>query len=119
MLFRSHDFRFYRIRLRRARFIGGFGEIHWIEKSEMLLENPFRKTERGIIDHMNRDHKQALFHYSRVLKGVKVEETEMTGIDSEGFDMLADKRKLRIDFETPIHTVEDARAALVSLARVR
>ena len=117
--FDTHDFWFYTIRLRRARFIGGFGEIHWIEKSEMLVENPFRKTERGIIEHMNRDHKQALFHYSRVPKGRKVEEIAMTGIDSEGFDMLADRRKVRIDFETPIHTVEDARATLVSLARAR
>jgi hypothetical protein len=30
----------------------------------------------------------------------------MTGIDSEGFDVLADNRKLRIDFDTPINTVE-------------
>jgi putative heme iron utilization protein len=41
----------------------------------------------------------------------------MTGIDSEGFDMLVNKRKVRIDFETPIDTVEAARAILVKLAR--
>jgi len=41
----------------------------------------------------------------------------MTGIDSEGFDLLADKRKLRIDFDSPIHTTEEARARLVKLAQ--
>ena len=85
----------------------------------MLVENPFRKTEKGMIDHMNRDHKQALFHYSGVLKRTKVEGIATTGIDSEGFNMLADKRRLRVDFESPIHTVEDARATLVNLARAR
>jgi putative heme iron utilization protein len=46
-----------------------------------------------------------------------VETVTMTGIDSEGFDMLADKRKLRIDFDSPIRTPEEARANLVRLAR--
>ncbi len=117
--FDTHDFWFYRISMRRARFIGGFGEIYWIEKDRMLLDNPFRKTERGVIEHMNRDHAQALLHYSRVLKRATAGEVTMTGIDSEGFDMLANKRKLRIDFESPIKTVEEARNALVSLARAQ
>ena len=115
--FETHDFAFYRIRLRRARFIGGFGQIFWIEPDAMLLKNPFRETERGIVEHMNRDHQKALLHYCKMLVHADVETVTMTGIDSEGFDMLADKRKLRIDFESPIHTSEEARANLVRLAR--
>jgi putative heme iron utilization protein len=115
--FETHDFSFYRIRLRRARFIGGFGQIFWIEPDAMLVKNPFRETEPGIVKHMNRDHQKALFHYCKVL-GVEVHAVTMIGIDSEGFDMLADKRKLRIDFESPIHTSEEARANLVRLARL-
>ncbi|HTG14501.1 MAG TPA: DUF2470 domain-containing protein [Blastocatellia bacterium] len=115
--FETHDFSFYQIRLGRARFIGGFGQIFWIDADAMLLKNPFRETERGIVEHMNRDHQKALFHYCKVL-GVEVHTVTMTGIDSEGFDMLADKRKLRIDFESPVHTSEEARASLVRLARL-
>jgi heme iron utilization protein len=115
--FETHDFSFYRIRLRRARFIGGFGQIFWIDADAMLLKNPFRETERGIVEHMNRDHQKALFHYCKVL-GVEVSALTMVGIDSEGFDMLADKRKLRIDFESAIRTSEEARANLVRLARL-
>ncbi|HWO01156.1 MAG TPA: DUF2470 domain-containing protein [Blastocatellia bacterium] len=117
--FETHDFSFYRIRLKRARFIGGFGQIFWIEPASMLIENPFRKTERAIVDHMNRDHQKALLHYCKVLRGLEVDTVEMTGIDSEGFDMLADKRKVRIDFDSPIHTSEEARAILVKLARIQ
>jgi putative heme iron utilization protein len=115
--FETHDFSFYRIHLRRARFIGGFGEIYWVEPREMLAENPFRQTESGIIEHMNQDHRQALFHYSKTLLGVDGEDVTMTGIDGEGFDMLAGKQKLRIDFRSAISTTEEARAALVELAR--
>ena len=115
--FETHDFSFYRIRPRRARFIGGFGQIFWIEAESMLVKNPFRETEPGIVEHMNRDHSKALFHYCKMLGHADVETVTMTGIDSEGFDMLADKRKLRIDFDSPIRTSEEARANLVRLAR--
>jgi len=115
--FQTHDFSFYRVGLRRARFIGGFGEIYWIEPDAMLARNPFRETEKGIVDHMNQDHQKALIHYCKVLKDVETSDVAMTGIDSEGLDMLAGKRKLRIDFDSPISTPEQARKELVRLAR--
>ncbi|MDQ3013590.1 MAG: DUF2470 domain-containing protein [Acidobacteriota bacterium] len=115
--FETHDFSFYCIHLRRARFIGGFGQIYWVESDAMLLKNPFRKAEVSIVEHMNNDHEQALRHYCNVLKGVDVQTVTMTGIDSEGFDLLADGRKLRIDFDSPITTVEEARATLARLAK--
>ena len=115
--FQTHDFSFYRVGLRRARFIGGFGEIYWIEPDAMLLNNPFRETEHGIVEHMNQDHQKALFHYCELFNQEGAETVSMTGIDSEGFDLMADKRKLRIDFESAIHTTEEARAELVRLAR--
>ncbi len=115
--FEAHDFSFYRIGLKRARFIGGFGQIFWIDPEAMLVKNPFRETEKGIVEHMNRDHQQALFHYCKVFGRAEAEAVTMTGIDSEGFDLLAGKRKLRIDFDSAIHTTEEARARLVQLAR--
>jgi heme iron utilization protein len=115
--FETHDFSFYRIRLRRARFIGGFGQIYWIEPEAMLVRNPFRDSESRIVEHMNQDHQPALFHYCERFGGVRPTAVTMTGIDSEGFDMLADRRKLRLDFDAPVHTVDQARAVLVSLAR--
>jgi heme iron utilization protein len=115
--FETHDFSFYRIQLLRARFIGGFGQIYWVEAEAMLLKNPFRIAEARIIEHMNEDHERALRRYCHVLKGVEVQTVVMTGIDSEGFDLLADGRKLRVDFEVPIKTVEEARATLAKLAK--
>lgn len=116
--FETHDFSFYRIVLRRARFIGGFGQIFWIEPDPMQIRNPFRETENGIVEHMNQDHQQALFHYCKLFGREGTKAVTMIGIDSEGFDLLADGRKLRIDFDSTINTSEEARAKLVKLARM-
>jgi putative heme iron utilization protein len=115
--FQTHDFAFYVIHLRRARFIGGFGQIYWVESADMLLENPFRQTEPGIVQHMNADHQRALRYYCQALRGLEVQTVALTGIDSEGFDLLADGRKVRIDFDAPLFTLEEARATLARLAR--
>jgi hypothetical protein len=42
---------------------------------------------------------------------------EMVGIDCDGFDLRADRQLLRFDFPAPAFTPEQARAALVRLAR--
>ena len=116
--FETHDFSFYRLRLVKGRFIGGFGQIFWLEPDGLPVKNPFRETEARIIEHMNHDNTQALLHYSKLLKGVEAGAVIMAGIDGEGFDLLVDGRKMRIDFESQISTVEEARAALVRLAQV-
>ncbi len=108
----THDFGFYRIDLVRIRFIGGFGQIYWIEREEFLIDNPFSEAqETRILDHMNSDHAAALRHYS------DGEDSIMTGIDSEGFDMIAAGRKRRVHFDHPIGSMEEARAALVAMSK--
>src|SRR5262245_741234 len=64
--FETHDFSLYCIHLLRARFIGGFGEIYWIEPDAMLLKNPLCDTERSIVEHTNQDHEEALFHCQKI-----------------------------------------------------
>ena len=108
----THDFAFFRLELVRVRFIGGFGQIHWIEPSEFMTKNPFSAAQESqIIQHMNNDHGDALKHYSGG------QPAEMVGIDAEGFDVLRSGKKVRFTFETPIHNMQEARQALVALAR--
>lgn len=42
----------------------------------------------------------------------------MLGIDIDGFDVLADDKLLRFDFAQPIIDAQQARTALVEMARV-
>ena len=62
---------------------------------------------------MNGDHSDALRLYCNG------EPAEMAGIDADGFDVLKSGQKLRFAFETPVHNMEEAREALVKLARSR
>jgi putative heme iron utilization protein len=74
-----------------------------------------------IVTHMNEEHTEDLIRYAQAYADLaEVEAVRMTGIDAEGFDL--DVRSggtttpARIDFDTPLDTVEDARARLVELA---
>jgi heme iron utilization protein len=108
----THDFLFFRIELVRIRFIGGFGRIHWIDPDDFRLANPFSAIQESrIVGHMNDDHAAALRHYTG--GGAAT----MTGIDSDGFDVLVEGRKRRITFDRPVHTMEEAREALVAMSK--
>ena len=108
----THDFGFFRLELVRVRFIGGFGQIYWVEPEEFVKQNPFSfQQESGIIEHMNKDHADALRHYSSGASSV------MTGIDAEGFDLLVSGKKLRLEFDSPVQDMEQARQALIAMAK--
>jgi putative heme iron utilization protein len=108
----THDFAFFRLELVRIRYIGGFGQIFWVEPDEFMTTNPFSaQQESRIIDHMNKDHSDALRHYARGVSSV------MIGIDAEGFDLHGGGRKLRVEFESPVTNMEEARQALIAMTR--
>jgi putative heme iron utilization protein len=107
----THDFSFFRLDLVRIRYIGGFGQIYWVEPEEFTVPNPFSPPEESrIIEHMNNDHGDALKHYAGG-------EAVMIGIDAEGFDLLKFDTRIRFPFETPVRTMSEARQALVALAK--
>ena len=109
----THDFTFFRLELVRVRFIGGFGQIYWVEPDEFMATNPFSTVQESrIIQHMNDDHSDALGHY------VGGDSAVMVGIDAEGFDVLKSGRKVRFVFETPVRNMEEARQALVAMAKL-
>jgi putative heme iron utilization protein len=108
---RTHAFDFFRLEMVRVRFIGGFGQIFWIEPDEFSIANPFSAAEEArIIQHMNQDH-------SDVLRGLAGGESVLVGVDAEGFDMLKGDRKIRTPFAAPVANMEDARRAFVEMAR--
>lgn len=116
--FDMHDFNFYRIEIQRARYIGGFGKIAWLERDTLTMpENTLAEQESGILEHMNADHANNLASYCQHVHQITAEQLEMIGIDSVGFDIRADEKILRFQFETPITDALGARKALVALAK--
>jgi len=124
--FDMHDFAFYRIQIRQARYIGGFGKMSWMSENDLLnditsIGSPLASQETAIIDHMNADHAESLISYCKHFHGVDATNVQMLGIDCDGFDVKAivnnDTTVLRFDFEQPIHDAQSARTALVSMSK--
>lgn len=117
--FDMHDFLFHRIAVYNARYIGGFGNIHWLEGAALAAPpNSLAEQEASILSHMNSDHAESLRAYCRHVHGVVPEDLPaMVGIDCDGFDVRADGKLLRIAFESPVTHAQEARAALVTLSR--
>ena len=119
---KTHDFSFYRLQLVRVRFIGGFGQIYWLDKDHFALGNPFTETEElRVLIHMNEDHQSAIKHYFKADEGITIgddQSVSMVGIDAEGFDILLNRKHYRFTFEKPIRDMNEAREALISMARI-
>lgn len=74
-----------------------------------------------IVTHMNEEHPDDLVRYAEAYADVaEVEAARMTSIDAKGFDLVVEadggETAVRIEFETPLQTVDDARSVLVDLA---
>jgi len=74
-----------------------------------------------IVTHMNEEHAEDVRRYAEVYGDVgEVDAARMTSIDAEGFDLSVEgdgsTTLVRIDFDTPLDTVDDARSRLVELA---
>ncbi len=112
------DFAFYAIAPVALRFIGGFGDIHWVSAASYAPPaNQLAAHEAGILAHMNADHAQNLRDYCRHYHGRTASEVEMVGTDCDGFDVRADGQILRFDFERPVLDAMAARQALVAMAK--
>lgn len=114
-----HDFDFYRIELVRARYIGGFGKIYWIESEKLVKPIPFSaQQEAEMISHMNADHMDAMQHYCDQADIATGDEAPvMAGLDEEGFHLRSGEKLIRFNFEEPAATAEEIRARLVAMAR--
>ncbi len=75
-----------------------------------------------IVTHMNEAHADDLVRYAEAYADVSaVEDARMTSIDADGFELAVEAggttAPVRIDFDTPLSTVEDARVRLVEMAQ--
>jgi len=116
--FTAHDFYFYRLQIGQARYIAGFGSMSWMDGTE-FKSAPSRLAgqETAILEHMNADHGDSLRAYCKHFHELPAEHVVMLGIDSDGFDVRADGRLLRFQFEQPVTDAQSARAALVAMSQ--
>ena len=117
--FAMHDFSFYRILPISLRYIGGFGKIHWLAADSYLLSPyPLVEQENDVIAHMNADHGDTMRRYCQHFHKIEALNVTMTGIDCDGFDVRADEQLLRFNFKEAVLDAQQARQALVEMARL-
>jgi hypothetical protein len=116
------DFSFYAFNIESAHFIGGFGRIVDLPRSDLLTDlagaEALVEGESNIVEHMNDDHADAVELYATRLLGGAPGTWRLTGIDPDGCDLVLGARALRLPFETRITNGEDARRELVRLVGV-
>ena len=115
------DFAFWRLDVADVYFVGGFGAMDWLAVPgyEAARADPLADAAPGIIEHMNRDHADALVLYARVLGGLPAEAAEMVAVDRLGFKLrvrAADGlHGRRIGFPREVTSPEQCRAVLIEM----
>lgn len=115
------DFSFFRLQPSSSSLNGGFGKAYALTAADLMTSgealDAIAAAERGGVEHMNADHADAITRYARHFGKVQDKaDWVMTGIDAEGFDLIAGDRALRIFFETPLASPQDMHRTLVAMA---
>jgi putative heme iron utilization protein len=114
------DFAFYRVALKAAHLVAGFGRIVDLTPADILLNlagaEPLISAEPEIISHMNQDHAEAVRLYATKLLGAKDGPWRCVGCDPEGLELQLDRTALRLPFPAPVRAPDVLRDFLKSLA---
>lgn len=118
------DFSFWQLDVAAVRYIGGFGRMSWVDRAAWVeaKPDPMVPYAEGIIRHMNDDHADVLVLACRAFTRAKdAIAVRMTGVDRYGFDMSVEmptgKRPARVAFGLPIASPDEARRAMVAIAK--
>lgn len=113
------DFAFYRLKVQDCRYVGGFGEMSWVslEAYRSAEPDPLIASARGIIDHMNEDHQDAMQLILVHQKDHQSEQVEMVAVDRYGYTLRVPGPPpvtFRLDFPEPVSSPEKVRKYLVA-----
>jgi putative heme iron utilization protein len=116
----AHDFRMWKVKVKRVRYIGGFGKIFWLEKEEwMQPSSPWDfNTEMGMITHMNEDHQDAMALILKNHTGEINDDVTMSGILSDGCYFQSKEKAFFIPFTEVCQSSSDVRLQLVALTQL-
>jgi len=115
------DFAFWRLEVAEIYFVGGFAAMDWVGAAAYAdaRPDPLAEGAAGIMEHMNRDHADALLVFARVLGGITADTAEMVAVDRLGFRLRlrhgSELAARRIAFPTEVLSLEAARVTLIAM----
>jgi putative heme iron utilization protein len=114
------DFAFYRVTLKGAHLVAGFGRIVDLGSADILtpVDDAAELTaaEPRILAHMNEDHADACRLYATRLLGAPDGEWRCVGCDPEGLELQQGRTALRLPFPQRVRTPGVLRAVLKEMA---
>jgi hypothetical protein len=110
------DFHLWRIRPLGALFVGGFAQAVRLRQAELVPDvaavNVLGAAEAGIISHCNNDHPDALAAIAD-----DAGDWRMVTADTDGMDLAAGERAVRIHWSAPVANASSVRTELVRMTR--
>ena len=114
------DFSFYRMALKGAHLVAGFGRIVDLVTADIVTSltdaEPLLAAEAEAIDHMNADHAETCRLYATKLLGAPDGDWRCVGIDPEGIELQQGRTALRLFFPKRVTGPGPLRAVLKELA---
>ena len=109
----------------RIRWIAGFGEIHWIDASsyQEAVFDRIAYSGKGIIEHMNDDHRDALTEFLAYYKSITCNEQQcrMVTVDSSGFTIETSKdggsSRVYIEYPRPASEQMSVRELMIEMLK--
>ncbi len=102
------DFAFYRVALKGAHLVAGFGRIVDLAPPDLLTDlteaEALVEAEAGICAHMNGDHVDAVRLYATTLLGAPDGDWRCVGCDPEGLELQYGLTALRLPFPDRIRS---------------
>nr|WP_269140762.1 HugZ family protein [Oryzicola mucosus] len=115
------DFSIHRLDVERASLNGGFGKAYLLDRSDLIHEGDhlviLAAGEQSALDHMNADHRDAIALYARHFSKASGDGWLLTGLDSDGMDLVNGDDVRRIFFERPAKEPADFHKLLVEMAK--
>jgi putative heme iron utilization protein len=112
-----HGFNFYKLSIIKARWIGGFGEIAWLDTSNWTREVPkWGKNEKEMINHMNEDHQNVIASALNQKFAIQDEKSKILAMCIDGYYVNANNILYFIPFKVPCFSEKSIRAELVRQA---
>lgn len=115
------DFAFWRIEVAGAHLVAGFGRIVDLAAGDFLTDTAgsaaLLAAEEGALEHMNRDHVDAIELYATRLLGERPGSWRMIGIDPDGCDLMSDGTIRRLEFPQRVTAPDALRKTLAELAQ--
>ena len=115
-----HDFNFYKLSMKKIRFIGGFAQAYWLEVAEVQKKQFLGIEEQNmIVDHMNNEHCDTLialilFHFK--INIINENNIKLIYCDSNGL-WIKYKTIYYIPFKKDAKTIGQVKKEIIQLSK--